>query len=120
MERIFLEPAALTSVQARKIHAGSWQDACQAGIPADEAANYTLNGYSDWFLPSREELNQYLINESLLPQLDANIYWTSSELSSFSVWTIDFLNGGVGIVGKGDVFLQGGLGSVGTRAIRAF
>ncbi len=50
------------------------------GIPAQLAANYELNGYIDWFLPSSDELTQLYLNRDVVPALVINnFYWSSSE-----------------------------------------
>ncbi|MEE9355567.1 MAG: hypothetical protein V3U75_08255 [Methylococcaceae bacterium] len=49
----------------------------QAGIAAEIAANYTLNGYTDWFLPSISELKLFTAIG-----IDGDIgYWSSTEVS---------------------------------------
>ena len=61
------------------------------GIAADICANLTLGGYSDWFLPSKDELNQMSVisTGSLLGNIGNfawDYYWSSSEASSSEAW----------------------------------
>ena len=66
-----------------------------SGISARICDQLTLNGYSDWFLPSLDELSQ------MYTQLDANgfgnfanqSYWSSTQSSATQAYTIDFNNG---------------------------
>ena len=61
---------------------------------------YTVNGvtYDDWFLPSKDELNQMYVNlkQEGLGGFDYYCYWSSSERSKYSAgsaWEQDFNNG---------------------------
>ncbi len=58
--------------------------ACGAGTAARLCADLVLNGYSDWFLPSRDELNKLSINSSFIGGFSITTvnYWSSSELNS--------------------------------------
>jgi hypothetical protein len=54
-----------------------------------------LNGYSDWHLPSEEELNSVYVN---LAQVGVGgfasaYYWSSTEYNNFSAWRQHFANG---------------------------
>jgi hypothetical protein len=70
----------------------------QAGISARICDQLTLNGYSDWFLPSLDELSQmYIRLESAgFGSFAKQRYWSSTQDSSDPVknaMTIDFNNG---------------------------
>jgi len=62
---------------------------------ADVCANLSLGGYSDWFLPSKDELN--LMYENLkvfgVGGFAYDGYWSSSEYSASLAWFQDFYNG---------------------------
>ncbi|MFT6846713.1 MAG: hypothetical protein ACJAYL_000516, partial [Cryomorphaceae bacterium] len=55
--------------------------------------NLTLNGYSDWFLPSVNELNQLYINRVAIGGFSADLYWSSTEYNGVYAWTQSFANG---------------------------
>ena len=61
-------------------------------VPACELCmNYSVDGFDDWYLPSRGELN--LIYENLdkpgLGGFEPGMYWTSTEMDEFLVWAQD-------------------------------
>jgi len=66
-----------------------------SGIPAKYCSDHSENGYSDWFLPSKDELNQMYLNLKLngLGDLEDIQYWSSSELDATDVWRHDFDSG---------------------------
>jgi hypothetical protein len=62
-----------------------------------------LNGYTDWFLPSKDELNEIYENKDIIDDtavdnggalLQSTNYWSSSHLSSNTVWVQTFAQGG--------------------------
>ena len=62
-----------------------------SGIAADICANLTLGGYSDWFLPSKDELNEMYVNKAAInttaianggSSFTFNRYWSSTDLAS--------------------------------------
>jgi hypothetical protein len=64
-----------------------------AGIAADICANLTLGGYSDWFLPSKDELNQMYVQRAAIGGFSfAHHYWSSSE-SNYYAWRQFFGSG---------------------------
>lgn len=54
-----------------------------------------LNGYKDWFLPSKDELTMMYHNlkESGISVFAGNFYWTSSETDFGNAWVFDFVRG---------------------------
>jgi|TARA_B110000116_G_C16498192_1_gene430045 hypothetical protein len=96
-------------------------------IAANICANLTLGGYSDWFLPSKDELNLIWLNlvdpdgdtfnsgfgdTNNLGGFVSNLYWSSTEYDSTSAW-IHFL-------GNGDQVNINKNSTNYVRAIRAF
>ena len=92
---------------------------------ADLCANLTLNDFSDWFLPSRDELNQMYLNKATIDATaTANggtafvdyYYWASSEFDKYYAWTQDFTAGGK--ISQSKELLYDATYNV--RAVRAF
>ncbi len=55
-------------------------------IAADLAAGYTLNGYSDWFLPSFDELGELYLQRDVVGGFSIGGYWSSSEANASFAW----------------------------------
>ena len=61
---------------------------------ADICANLTLGGYSDWFLPSKDELNEMYLNKATIGGFGYNSsYWSSTEDYDLVAWVQSFGNG---------------------------
>lgn len=97
-------------------------DCTSSGTAADICANLTIDGYSDWFLPSKSELN--LMYENIgngnalglgnVGNFTSNWYWSSTEEDSNSAWYQSFSNNFLQyFINKNNTY-----GDV--RAIRAF
>jgi hypothetical protein len=86
----------------------------ESGIAARICNDLVLNGYSDWFLPSKDELNLMYQNLKLagIGGFADNYYWSSSEYSSDDAWVQYFFNGFQGYYNKNY--------STRVRAVRAF
>ena len=64
-----------------------------AGIAARLCGDLVQGGYSDWYLPSKDELNKLRINRSAIGGF-ANVgYWSSTEADDNGAWIQDFSNG---------------------------
>jgi len=69
--------------------------------------------YTDWFLPSKDELDKLYINRVAIGGfVDYFDYWSSSENGANDAWKQDFSNGLQGISSKNITY--------GVRAVRAF
>ncbi len=64
-----------------------------AGIAARICSDLVLNGYSDWYLPSKGELNQLRLNQNAIGGLPGVRYWTSTECSSDFGWNLRIFDG---------------------------
>ncbi|HPE58273.1 MAG TPA: fibronectin type III domain-containing protein [Bacteroidales bacterium] len=86
----------------------------QSGIAARICSDLVLNGYSDWFLPSRDELNLMYQNLKLngIGGFADDGYWSSSEDSSDYAWVQDF--------NYGYQYIGNKASSERIRAVRAF
>ena len=85
-----------------------------AGIAARLCGDLILNGYSDWYLPSKDELNKLYINQVAVSGFSSGIYWSSSEFDNASAWYQNFVSG----YQYGYPKVSAGTGYV--RAVRAF
>jgi hypothetical protein len=71
-----------------------------------------LNGHSDWFLPSKDELSQMYLQKGVIGGFASYSYWSSSEINYWAAWIKNF-GGGVQDYGiKGYTY--------NVRAIRSF
>ncbi len=61
----------------------------------------TLGGYTDWYLPSEDELNELYINRAVIGGFASVYYWSSTEANSTEAWVQYFPNGGQGYANKG-------------------
>lgn len=70
----------------------------QAGnVAATSAAvycdQYSYGGFSDWFLPSKDELNELYTQRNIVGGLQVSYYSTSSEYSNDAFWFQSFIDG---------------------------
>ena len=65
----------------------------ETGAAAKLADAYTLNGYTDWFLPSKDELNLLYCQKGVVGGFASSLYWSSSQLDSSLAWSQNFNDG---------------------------
>jgi hypothetical protein len=83
-----------------------------AGIAAKLCNDLVFDGYSDWYLPSKDELNKLYISQSAIGGFSLFNYWSSTEISNNEAGLQNF-SSGIQPVGFKD-----GINYV--RAVRAF
>lgn len=83
--------------------------------------NYTVGSYSDWFLPSKDELNEMYLNKVAIDSavienggtaFENYNYWSSTELDENNSWDQNFTNGAQNSISKFSAYL--------VRAVQAF
>lgn len=84
----------------------------EAGIAATLCYNLELAGFSDWFLPSKDELFMLYIHQSAIGGFTNTYYWSSSETDAGDAWVQYFTNG--------DQVSEWKIGEHFVRAVRAF
>lgn len=71
-------------------------NACDsAKTAARVCSELELNSFSDWYLPSKEELNLLYKNKHLLRGIKTDYYWSSSEADGEKAHCQDFYDGHV-------------------------
>ena len=96
------------------------QGATETSYAAGLARAYTGGAYTDWFLPSKDELNQMYLNKSTINTTASansgnnfsNYYSSSTENSSSNAWIQGFSVGNQGLGSKDFTY--------NVRAVRAF
>ena len=63
------------------------------GTAADLCSGLISEGYNDWYLPSKDELNQLYINRDIIGGFSTDIYWSSSEHNNTNSWAQMFSSG---------------------------
>ena len=56
-------------------------------------ADYTVGQYDDWYLPSKDELNQLYVNRAAIGGFEGDDYWSSTEDDASSAWFQNFSSG---------------------------
>ena len=92
-----------------------------SGIAAQIATSYNGGGFTDWYLPSKEELNTLYLNKAIIGGFSDVFYWSSSEGTSpqndYYSWGQSFSSGNQQFYDN--VYgVKGGTQSV--RAVRSF
>ena len=89
----------------------------QGGTPTSYAAGlaraYTGGGYTDWYLPSKDELYKLYLNRTTIGGFIWYFYWSSSEAGNNIAWLQNFDN-------NGDQGFSGKDQTIYVRAIRSF
>jgi hypothetical protein len=97
------------------------QGATETAYAAGLARAYSGGGYTDWFLPSKDALNEMHQNRATINSTATanggstfvnNSYWSSTEDDIYYAWKQDFLNGSQNYDGKYNTNY--------VRAVRAF
>jgi len=81
-------------------------------IAARRCGDLVQGGFSDWYLPSKDELNKLYINRVAIGNFVSDDYWSSTEDSSTNANIQSFANGIPGVSNKSAFYY--------VRAVRSF
>ncbi|NBW59101.1 MAG: DUF1566 domain-containing protein, partial [Crocinitomicaceae bacterium] len=68
----------------------------EAGIAARLCGDLVLGGYSDWYLPSLDELNKLSLNKVAIGGFAISVYWSSTAFNNGNndaAWAQNFTDG---------------------------
>jgi hypothetical protein len=72
-----------------------------------------LNGYSDWYLPSKNEMSKMILNKNAIGGFSSANYWSSTEFDSLNAYYSNFTSGNSNMTGSKNSVAN-------VRAIRTF
>lgn len=76
-----------TAIGTGKQNTADIMNGCStSGIAAKLCDDLTLGGYSDWYLPSKDELKELYNNQTAIGGFATNMYWSSSEADASDAW----------------------------------
>lgn len=81
-------------------------------IAARRSGDLVEGGYSDWYLPSKDELNKLYINRVAIGNFASDDYWSSTEASDVNASIQSFVNGAQGTSNKSSFYY--------VRSVRSF
>ncbi|MEI8084004.1 MAG: hypothetical protein WCI74_19375 [Actinomycetes bacterium] len=84
--------AAGTSIGTGSNNTTAMVAGCTTGA-GNSARAYGGGGKSDWFLPSKDELNQLYLRRAVVGGFTTGAYWSSSQFQAAAVWGQLFSNG---------------------------
>ena len=89
------ENNALAGADATAIGSGNQNTldiitACLSANAAKHCADLVTGGYSDWYLPSKDELYKIFVNKATNGITNGDAFWSSSEISSSDAWVVSF------------------------------
>jgi len=97
-----------------KKHTANIVKACStANIAARYCDDLVLNGYTDWYLPSIDELGVLFLNKSKIGGFQGGYYWSSSEYNTSTAYYMEFTY-------DGTIYTYGKSRSFNVRAARSF
>ena len=89
---------------------GNWEQAKEIAKSGKHSA--AGKAFTDWYLPSKDELNKLYLQRKIVGGFTSNYYWSSSEFDNLHAWNQYFGNGKQNYHGKNLTLL--------VRAVRAF
>lgn len=106
-------PSTSTAFGTGLANSNTISSACGAGTAARLCRTLSLNGFTDWYLPSKDELNKLYLAQDLIGGFTSGYYWSSSNSSSAQAW-IQIFPSGVQFNGNGTY------NTFNVRAVRTF
>lgn len=80
------------------------QGATVTDYAAGLCQQYAGGGYTDWFLPAKNQLNCLYANQTVVGGFSAAFYWSSTEFDANFAWSQNFFNGNQDLRFKGGTF----------------
>ncbi|MDA3022647.1 MAG: DUF1566 domain-containing protein [Actinomycetota bacterium] len=101
-----------TTIGSGKENTDRIAEVCGSGA-ANSVSDYDGGGKTDWFLPSKDELNELYEQRDSVGGFGTEFYWNSSQFDPYNAWYQDFTDGFQGAsANESDAF--------GVRPVRAF